>query len=85
MGIVYNTERKLFNLFNDNISYKFFVNDQGYLQHLYFGSKVEDFDFDSLTELGYEWGRTYLDADGVEKVYEDNFYIDHAGKQIKNV
>ena len=82
MGIVYNAEQKLFNLFNDNISYKFFVNDQGYLQHLYFGSKVEDFDFDSLTELGYEWGRTYLDADGVEKVYEDNFYVDRSMMEI---
>lgn len=81
MGIFYNEKNKLFNIFNDEISYLFFINEQGYLQHLYFGSKINDFDFDSFINIGYEWGKTYLDTDLVEKNY-DGYYADRSLMEI---
>ena len=82
MGITFDEQLKLFDLSNDNISYKFYVNSHNYLQHLYFGPKLDNYDFTSSTNFGFEWSKSYLDIDGVEKVYEDNFYSDRSLMEI---
>ena len=81
MGITFNKENMLFHIFNKNVSYKFFINSQGYLQHIYFGSYIDDFDFSSYLDIGYEWGKTYLDVDGIEKEY-DLYYADRSMMEI---
>ena len=81
MIIFYDEQTKLFNISNDSITYLFFINECGYLQHLYFGDKLESFDFESFINIGYEWGMTYLDTDGCEKNYH-GFYYDRSLMEI---
>lgn len=40
MSIFFNEETKIFYLEGKNVTYSFFVNDGGYLEHLYFGEKI---------------------------------------------
>lgn len=41
MAVFFNEETKIFYLEGKNVTYSFFVNDSGYLEHLYFGEKIE--------------------------------------------
>lgn len=82
MNIIYNDEKKLFHLNNKKMSYMFFINGMGYLQHLYFGKKINSFDFASFTDYGYEWGKTYLDEYDNENVFPDNYYSDRSLTEI---
>ena len=48
------SEKRAFHLKNDYISYIFFINSKNILQHVYFGKKINDFDFESYLDLGFE-------------------------------
>lgn len=74
--IKYNQEKRLFHLYNKEISYMFYVNSKNVLQHIYFGKRINEFDFTSYLDLGFEWSKTYLDNNLVEHIYEDNYYND---------
>lgn len=60
MSIYYNEEERSFHLFNANISYYLGINDFSYLQHFYFGERVDALDLKNITTRG-EWGWQYLD------------------------
>lgn len=78
MGISYDEQNSIFRLENDFFSYIFQITEKGILRHLYFGGRIGEFDPSSLTDLGWDWSRTYLDADGAEKIYADNYYNDRS-------
>ena len=80
--INFNSEKRAFHLKNDYISYIFFINSKNILQHVYFGKKINDFDFESYLDLGFEWPKTYLDSNLVEHTYEDNYYNDRSLMEI---
>ena len=80
--ISYDAKRKSFHLYNENISYIFFINSKDILQHVYFGKKLNDFDFESYIDLGWDWPRTYLGPDLVERSYEDNYFNDRSLMEI---
>lgn len=80
--INFNSETRAFHLKNDYISYIFFINSKNILQHIYFGKKIKDFDFESYLDLGFEWPKTYLDSNLVEHTYEDNYYNDRSLMEI---
>ena len=63
MAITYNAENALFRIENARFSYVFFVNSKGVLQHLYFGKPIGETDLSSA-DLGWDWSKTYLSADG---------------------
>lgn len=72
----------VFHITNDAISYLFFVNKERMLQHLYFGKRLDDFDVNSATELGFDWSKTFLSKDGKEELYEDNYYYDRSLMEV---
>lgn len=79
MAISFDKKRKLFHLTNNKISYYFFVNEKNILQHLYFGSYLDDINIESITNLGWDWSKTYLEKDtNIEKFYQDNYYSDRS-------
>ena len=82
--ICYCENKKAFEISNRKISYMFCINSFGYLQHLYFGKKIEMFDFNSFTNIGYEWGKTYLDENDVEHEYPDGYYNDRSMMEISH-
>lgn len=41
MSIIFNKKTKIFYLEGKNVTYSFFVNNSGYLEHLYFGEKID--------------------------------------------
>lgn len=81
MAITYNAENALFRIENARFSYVFFVNSKGVLQHLYFGKPIGETDLSSA-DLGWDWSKTYLSADGAEKIYEDNYYNDRSMAEV---
>ncbi len=79
MPISFNKEKKLFHLYNKDISYYFYINSKNILQHLYFGKYLDDIDIFTITKLDNVWGNTYLDKlDLKEKNYQDNYYYDES-------
>ena len=80
--INFNSETRSFHLHNNNISYIFYINSKNILQHIYFGKRVKDFDFESYINLGWEWSKTYLGPDLVEHSYEDNYFNDRSLMEI---
>lgn len=60
----------------------FRITDKGVLQHLYFGKRLGVFDARSATDLGFEWSHTYLDCDGAERNYSDNYYNDKSLAEV---
>lgn len=77
MPINYQSESKTFVISNKNISYSFLINSQGLLQHIYFGKNIGSFDYSSLIDLGWDWTKTYLDKDDIEKINND-YYNDRS-------
>lgn len=76
--INFRKEKNIVHLYNDNISYIIYINSKNYLQHVYFGKRINDFDIDSYLELGWDWPKTYLGKDTKEYRYEDGFYNDRS-------
>lgn len=60
----------------------FRITDKGVLHHLYFGKRLGVFDARSATDLGFEWSHTYLDCDGAERNYSDNYYNDKSLAEV---
>ena len=58
MSIIFNKKTKIFYLKGKNVTYSFFVNNSGYLEHLYFGEKI---DRDDIRYTALE-GRTSFEA-----------------------
>ena len=77
MAITFDRKNSVFRIDNGKISYVFFVNKKGVLQHLYFGSRTGEIDLSSA-DLGWDWSKTYLARDGGENVYEDCYYNDRS-------
>ena len=61
--INFNKEKNIIHLYNDNISYIIYINSKKYLQHVYFGKRISDFDIESFLDLGWDWPKTYLGKD----------------------
>lgn len=76
-------EKRLFHLYNENISYYFYITEKGILQHLYFGKRLDDIDIESLTDLGEDWSRTYFSSETKkEEMYRDFYYYDHSMSEL---
>lgn len=58
MSIIFNQQTKIFYLEGKNVTYSFCVNNSGYLEHLYFGEKI---DRDDIRYTAFE-GRTSFEA-----------------------
>ena len=80
--IEFNSKTKLFTLGNKFFQYKFFINSKNYLQHIYFGKPIKDFEFDETINLNWDWSKTYLDENDVEHLYEDNYYNDRSLMEV---
>ena len=52
MSITINTESKIFYLDGKNITYAFFVNENGYLEHLYYGKQIGKDDIRLMRRTG---------------------------------
>ena len=77
MKIEFNNERHIFSLKTESLAYYFSITEKGILKHLYFGSYIEDIDEILVSDLGFEWSKTYLDKNElIEKEYSNNFYYD---------
>ena len=61
MKIEFNRERHIFSLKTESLAYYFSITEKGILKHLYFGSYIEDIDEILVSDLGFEWSKTYLD------------------------
>lgn len=83
MAIIFDEKRRLFHLNNNKISYFFFVNEKNIMQHLYFGSYLDDINIESVSDCGWNWSRTYLEREtNIEKSYLDNYYSDRSLTEI---
>lgn len=83
MAITFDRKNSVFRIENAKLSYVFFVNKKGVLQHLYFGKKIGETDLSS-TDLGWDWSKTYLTQDGDEKIYEDCYYNDRSMAEVSS-
>lgn len=79
MPITFDQEQKLFHLQTNNFSYYFIINEIGMLQHVYFGSPLEEIHLETLLNLGMDWSKTYFSStEQKEKIYEGNLYTTHS-------
>ena len=60
MPISFEPKEKVFHLHNDRISYYFFINGEGYLQHLYFGPRLDEVSIEGICSRG-DWSWQYYD------------------------
>lgn len=76
-------KKRLFHLYNERISYYFYITEKGILQHLYFGKRLDDIDIGSLTDLGEDWARTYFSSKTKrEERYRDFYYYDRSMSEL---
>ncbi len=74
MAITYDEKRRLFHLFNRNVSYYFYVNSCGMLQHLYFGRRLDEISIEAISSRG-DWSWQYYDdREKKEKMTESKYY-----------
>lgn len=79
MPISFDKNLKLFHINNSRISYYFFVNEIGVLQHLYYGSRLDEFPYKASIDFGFDWSKTYLEPNGnEEKHLELGTYFSHS-------
>ena len=52
MSIIFSSQTKTFYLDGKNVTYAFFINEYGYLEHLYFGKRIGHDDVRSMRMLG---------------------------------
>ena len=79
MPISFDKNLKLFHINNSRISYYFFVNEIGVLQHLYYGSRLDEFPYKASIDFGFDWAKTYLEPNGSEeKLLELGTYFSHS-------
>jgi alpha-galactosidase len=82
MKITFQKEKKIFRLENRNFLYVFFVDEEGYLRHLYAGKPIAEADFSSSCDFGFDWAKTYLSRKGKEEIYADDYYSDRSLLEI---
>ena len=70
MAIIYNEDKKVFNIKSKNTSYALMVADTGHLIHLYWGRKLESNKLDYIFKK-YGKGSFLADTDNI-----DNFSIE---------
>lgn len=64
----------LFRIENNNISYILYLDNNGFLRHVYYGDRVDDIDVKTIFNNGNEWSRVYYDYnDKQEHLFEDNY------------
>jgi len=82
--IVFNTDNNVFHLFNDSISYILEITQKGFLQHLYYGERIDNFSDETLTWfLNDSFSKLYLDKNTKQECfYQDNFTYDHALTEV---
>ncbi len=73
MPITFDPKQRLFHLFNDRLSYYLFVNGEGYLQHLYFGPRLDEVSKEGICSRG-DWSWQYYDDDKQEETMSEGKY-----------
>lgn len=73
--IKYKNEKRLFHIYNDNISYYVYLNSDNQLEKIYFGKKLDINNLESLRINPTDnWYHKYFDKhENKELFYEDNF------------
>ncbi len=73
--INFDTKQKIFSLSNSNVTYAFFVNELGQLQHLYYGKPNGDLKIKDICDFGEDWAKHYYDfGTKEEKVLESTYF-----------
>lgn len=71
--INFDNKQNVIRLDNGSVQYVIYVNKEGYLETLYFGKSVKDFDISLIRITGGEESRYYDVTDGCEKEYSDKY------------
>lgn len=83
MKIKFDTKNRIFSLKTENLAYYFSITEEGFLKHLYFGELVDTIDDELISDLGFEWSKTYFDRNElIEKEYKNNFYYDRSFVEV---
>ncbi len=83
MKIEFSKEKHIFSITTENLAYYFSITNKGILKHLYFGEYIESIDDELISDIGFDWAKTYFDKNELkEKEYDDNFYHDRSFLEI---
>lgn len=64
----------LFVINTKTTTYALFLDQNGYLRHLYYGPSQNDFDIDRITDIGLDWANTYFNyEDKTENIFPDRY------------
>ena len=75
MAIIYNEDKKVFNIKSKNTSYALMVADTGHLIHLYWGRKLESNKLDYIFKK-YGKGSFLADTDYIDNLHQAVEYLD---------